>query len=442
MGNRASLKQPHHSTTPRKRPYGIDIGTGVPSNPPIVGKPIKTTKSVRLRLDVPLLVTLGVLIFIGLIILYTASYDYSRRFSGDPYRMITRQIIWLGLGLVAFTVLIFFDYHHLKRFAVWALLFTFFALIIVLLLPENSFNNANRSAWGASVRPSELAKIVIVIYVSVWLYTRKERLTNMGLGLIPLSFVLAITGTLIALQPDFSAVLTIFFLGSVVFFLAGGEIKQLLLLLGAALVMALIMVPFSATITDRLQSFWNGWKDFRLVSEQIRGAYEAFVNGGWFGTGLGKGVVKLLDLYVPPTDSIYAVVGEEFGVWGSFSLIIVYLVLLWRGLWIAKRAPDQLGSLLAGGLSIWLAFEAFVNMAVILNVLPFAGNALPFVSAGGSHLGVSLMAMGIILNISRQMVDKESENNFGTFINLRRRNWRRSVSSSDNMASSGSQTKG
>jgi cell division protein FtsW len=170
----------------------------------------------------------------------------------------------------------------------------------------------------------------------------------------------------------------------------------------------------------------------------VQRSLEAFVNGGWLGVGIGNARTKLTGLPVPPTDSIFAVVGEETGVLGATALVVLYLVLLWRGLGIARRAPDQLGTLLAAGLSLWIGMEALVNMAVMLNLLPFAGNALPFISAGGSNLVVSLAAIGILMNISRSSVRvKDNEGrSFVAVVDLRGRNRRRRVSRSRRAASS------
>jgi cell division protein FtsW len=149
----------------------------------------------------------------------------------------------------------------------------------------------------------------------------------------------------------------------------------------------------------------------------------AFVNGGWIGTGISNGTVKLNNLPLPHSDSIFAVIGEELGVWGSTLMVILYGVILWRGMVIARNAPDELGRLLAAGLCLWLVMEAFFNMAGILGLLPFAGNALPFISAGGSSLVVSMMAIGILLNISRFSTakrDQEERRTFSEVVGLRR----------------------
>jgi cell division protein FtsW len=165
---------------------------------------------------------------------------------------------------------------------------------------------------------------------------------------------------------------------------------------------------------------------------------EAFVKGGAFGVGIGKADSKLTVLPFPQTDSIFAVVGEETGVIGAALLVCLYVMILWRGLVIARRAPDQLGTLLASGLILWMTMEAMINMAVMIGLMPFAGNALPLMSAGGSNRVVTLVAMGIVLNVSRQSekVKVEKERAFSAVVNLRRRDWRRSVSRSRRSTSS------
>jgi cell division protein FtsW len=165
---------------------------------------------------------------------------------------------------------------------------------------------------------------------------------------------------------------------------------------------------------------------------------EAFVRGKWFGVGIGMSEIKLTGLPYPFTDSIFAVIAEETGLAGATVLVGLYLAFLWRGLTIAQRAPDELGRLLAGGLSIWIATEAFINMAVMLNILPFAGNALPFISKGGSNLLFTFAAVGVVLNISRASVQSEEQegSTLSEVVNLRWRNGRRRVSRSRRSESS------
>jgi cell division protein FtsW len=212
------------------------------------------------------------------------------------------------------------------------------------------------------------------------------------------------------------------------FFLAGGDIRQIGLLLLVALFMGWLVVQFHPTGSERIGDYLAGLKDPTQGSYHVTRSLEAFVNGGWFGVGIGRATTKVTGLPVPPTDSIFAVVGEETGVLGAVMLVGLYGLLLWRGFSIARRAPDEMGALLAAGLSAWICLEAFINMSVLVSLLPFAGNALPFISAGGSNLVASLAAVGIILNISRVSVKKKEEKGklFDAVVDLRRWDRRRS----------------
>jgi cell division protein FtsW len=307
----------------------------------------------------------------------------------------------------------------------------------VVLFAGEQRNGAVRSFFDGSIQPSELAKIVVVLYLSVWLYAKREDLGNIGFGLLPLMVILGVLGGLILLQPDLSAAITIIMLGGLLFFLAGGDLRQIMALGIGAIIIGFLIVYFNPTGSSRLGDYLAGLKDPTQGSYHVRRAFGAFANGGWFGVGLGEADAKLTGLPVAPTDSIFAVIGEETGVVGAAALVCLYLVLLWRGLTIARRAPDPMGALLAAGLSLWIVLEAFINMAVMINLLPFAGNALPFISAGGSSLVSTLAAVGIIMNISRlseagsPRSQKEGDHGrlFHAVVDLRRRDGRRRVSS-------------
>jgi len=382
-------------------------------------------------MDVPLLLTVVALLVFGLLILYSASWDFSLAAYDNPLQMISRQAIWMILGVLGAALLARFDYHHWRKLVVLAMALTIILLISVLLLSEIRFN-AKRAFFDGSVQPSELAKLVAIIYLAVWMFSKRQSLQSIQLGLIPLGMILGIIGGLIYLQPDLSAAGTVLILGGLLFFLAGGDLKQIIFLLIVALVGGWLVVRVSPTGAQRVEFFLSGIKDPTQSSYHVLRSFEAIVNGGVFGTGIGRGETKLLGLPVPPTDSIFAVVAEELGLVGSVALIGLYSALVWRGMVIARRAPDMLGTLLASGLSLWLGLEALINMAVMVGLMPFAGNALPFISAGGSNLVVSLAAIGILLNISRQSGVTVEEGNdwrsFGAIVDLRWRNRRRRVS--------------
>jgi cell division protein FtsW len=379
-----------------------------------------------------LVLTVVALVVFGLIMLYSASFDFSFNEYGSSSYMFIRQVRWLGLAAILAFLLSYFDYHHWRRLVVFAMLGIIGLLIAVLFLNEIRLG-ASRTLYDGSYQPSEVAKLVTVIYLAVWLYAKRQYLHDISLGLVPLGVILGVVGGLIYLQPDLSAVGTVMILGGLLFFLAGADIKQIVFLLIAAILMAWIVVQFSATGQDRVNSFVAGLQDPTHASYHVQRSFEAIVKGGVFGVGLGQADTKLTGLPFAPTDSIFAVVAEELGLFGSVLLLCLYAGLIWRGLVIARRAPDMLGTLLAAGMTFWIGIEALINMAVMVGLMPFAGNALPFISAGGSNLISTMCAIGIMLNISRQSgqsakADKNEWRSFGAVIDMRRGNGGRSVS--------------
>jgi cell division protein FtsW len=391
-----------------------------------------STRVSRRDVDMPMLLVVIALLVFGLIMLYSASFDFSFNEYGSPTYMFSRQIKWMGFGIVIALVFSMFDYHKWRRMVLIAMLGTIGLLVTVLIVNEIRLG-ASRTLINGSYQPSELAKLVAVIYIAVWLYAKRQFLHDVTIGLIPLGVILGIIGGLIYLQPDLSAAGTVLILGGLLFFLAGADMRQIVLLLVLAFVMGWVVVQFSATGQDRVNSFLAGLQNPTNASYHVRRSFEAVIKGGIFGVGLGQADTKLTGLPFAPTDSIFAVVAEELGLFGSFVLMVLYAVLVWRGLVIARRAPDMLGTLLASGMTFWIGIEALVNMSVMVGLMPFAGNALPFISAGGSNLVSTLGAIGIMLNISRQSSEQtrleENEwRSFGAVIDLRRRDGRRSLS--------------
>ena len=385
----------------------------------------------RLSVDLLLILIVVSLLVFGILMVFSASSDFSFRNFGDATYILGRQLIFVVVGIIAATVAAFVDYHWWRKLVLPAMLVTLGLLFAVRVI--GSFRlGAVRSLFEGSVQPSELAKLVVVIYLSVWLYNRRDQLHQFTFGLLPLGVILGLVGGLIASQPDISAVITVIILGMMMFFLAGGDLKQLVIVLGLGSLVGWLVLRsgISATGTERVTTFLSGIKDPTQYSSHVQRAFEAFIQGGWLGAGLGNSRTKLLSLPFPHTDSIYAVIGEELGVWGAILVVIFFVLLLWRGMVIASRAPDGLGSLLAGGLAFWITLEGLINMAVMVGLMPFAGNALPFISAGGSSLVVTMTAIGILLNISRLSDKRNLQEETSAVVNLRRRDGRRRVSRS------------
>ncbi len=397
-------------------------------------RPVVKNKAAYGHVDLPLLLVLIALGAFGLIMVFSASWDFSQAVYQSPTRIFLKQVIFMAAGVALAYGLSRFDYHLYRVVVVPIMGMTVVLLLTVLFVNEVRLGAA-RSLFQGSVQPSELAKVVTILYLAVWLYTKRETLHDINLGLVPLASILGIIGGLIYLQPDLSATGTIFLLGGLLFFLAGGDLRQIVFLIIIALLTGWIVVQFSATGRERLATYLSGLADPMQSSYHVRRSLEAIVNGGWFGTGIGKARTKLTGLPVPPTDSIFAVVAEELGLFGAVGVVILFGLFIWRGLRIAYKAPDMLGTLLGAGLTVWIGLEALMNMSVMVGLFPFAGNALPFVSAGGSNLIASLAAVGILMNIARQgngkpqtQTNEKERRSFSATVDLRRRNGRRSVS--------------
>ncbi|RPI87200.1 MAG: cell division protein FtsW [Chloroflexi bacterium] len=422
---------PKREDTKRSRSSSTSINgnNGSETRPRLAGA---SRWEVIMGIDMPLLLAVSTLIVFGLLMVNSASWAVSIYQYNSANAYFWRQALWTALGVAGAVVLAFFNYRRFQKLALLLMAATVISLLGVLLFGVELFN-ATRTLAGGSIQPSELAKFTIIIYLAVWLFARRDQLTDLSLGLIPMGVILGVVGGLIAAQPDLSAVITVFILGGLLFFLAGGELRQIsiVILLGAVVGFFIVQSNIFPSGKIRIAEFLAGWRDPTAASDHVRHALEAFVRGGWFGVGIGKGDWKLTLLPVPHTDSVFAVVGEETGFVGVIFLVALFAVVLWRGMSISRRAPDQLGSFLAAGLTIWITLEAFLNMAVLFGLLPFTGNALPLISAGGSSRVMTLAAVGILMNISRMSEETKGvkERSLSAVVDLRGRNRGRSVSS-------------
>ena len=389
--------------------------------------------------DLPFVLALVCLLVIGLMMVYSTDLDASLRMDQEPGYIFQRQVMWVALGLAVMIFLTFFDYHNFEKLVVPFALGVIFLLFTVLVRNEVQFNSS-RALFNGSVQPGELAKVAVILYLSVWLSKRdNEQLTDFRSGLLPLLIILASVAVLIFFQPDISASVTILALGIMMFFLGGGSWKHIALLGGIGTVIGLLAIRFYTTGRVRVAEYLNGLQDPTLGSYHIRRTFESVIKGGFFGVGLGNANTKFTGLPLPHTDSIFAVLAEETGLVGSFILISLYTILVWRGYKIAQKSPDRLGSLMAFGLTTWIVIEAFLNIAVIVGLFPFAGNALPFISAGGSSMVTNLAAVGIVMNIARQGAGLKIQERSKTSatVDLRRRDWRRSISGADRYGKAG-----
>jgi len=400
----------------------------------------KVARSFDLHLDVPLVLFVVAILVVGLLMVYSSSWKSAQAGGEADTYYVFRQMGFVVLGCLAALAASMFDYHRYQRL-VMPMVFTALILLALVLVMGSTRLNATRSLFNGSVQPTEIAALVMIIYLSFWLYSKREVLNIISFGLVPMMVMLGIFGALIFMQPDLSAAITIFVMGGVMFYLAGAEYRQVILVVVAAILLGALLVTFTDTGKDRWGKYLAGLNNPFKASDHMKFVLQAIFRGELFGVGIGKGVTKFTGLPVPWTDSIFAVIIEETGLVGGLTVLGLYVLILWRGLWISNRAPDMLGKLLAAGITLWITFDALLNMGVIVNVFPFAGNALPLISYGGSSMVSTLIGIGILMNIARSNSKKNSAavegRSYGAVINLRRGDRRRRLPRS--LGSSGTQ---
>ena len=356
------------------------------------------------RTDPWLLMIVAAMILLGLVMVYSASWDVSWRLHGDPNELFRRQLVNLAYGMVVLVAAVSFPIRWLRKLALPIIGICVLALLLVLII--NTGDGPRRAILGASVQPSEMAKLGLIIYLAVWMESKGSRLSEWRYGFLPLMTIIGIVGGLILLQPDLSAVLTIAVVALTMFYLAGSRLSQTFSIAAGSAVIGYVLVRLTNTGRARWDDYLAGLVNVEAASYHVQHSLQAFFAGGLLGRGLGASREKFGLLPAPHTDSIFAVLGEELGLAGALFVLLMFLAFLRRGFKVATEADDRLASLLAGGVTFWIGVEAFVNMSVLLGMLPFAGNALPFFSFGGSSLLVTMAGVGLLLNVSRQSKSK------------------------------------
>src|SRR5688500_3708789 len=334
---------------------------------------------------------------------YSASALVALERFDQPYLFVTRQAMWTVLGLAVLWIAMHVDYRTYRSDAfVWALL-GIVGVTLIGVLFSNPVNGTRRwfGIGGLGIQPSELAKLACVFFTALILERRMHRIDDVSYSMVPLAIVVAPMVGLILLQPDFGTAMSLVFIVSAMVFAAGLHYRYLvgtLLVMLPAVYLVLVSAPYRRR---RLLAFWDPWADPLGDGFQIIQSLIAVGTGGVFGQGLMAGVQKLFYLPEPHTDFIYAVIAEELGLIGATVVLICFGVIAWRGLRIALRAEDTFGAFLAIGLTTMIVVQAFINMSVVLGLLPTKGIPLPLVSAGGSSLLINLLGAGMLLNISQ-----------------------------------------
>ncbi len=363
-------------------------------------RPVEYHRTFLSTIDLPMLVILGLLMAIGSLMIYSTTFDWSAQTYGSDTYIFMQHVRNMAIGGVFFVLLTLINYRVWKRFVILLMLVTVASLIAVLVFSDETFG-ARRAFLGGSYQPGELAELAVVVYMAAWLTSRHTKVDSIVNGLLPFTILIGVVSGLVAAQPDLTTMVTIVIVAGTMFFLAGANILHLSAVLGFMGVAGYVLAENLSYAQDRIGPFVAGLSDVSQATYQARQAMIAFMNGGWWGVGLGQGKQKFGFLPTPHTDSIFAVIGEELGFVGAMFVIMLYVFLVIRGLQIARRAKDPFGSLLAAGVTLWIITKALMNIAVMINLIPTSGVALPFISYGGSSLITLMAGAGLLLSVAR-----------------------------------------
>ena len=358
--------------------------------------------SFKLKLKPPdrwTLFTVVVLSLFGILMVYDSSVAIAIRDFGNQYYYAREQAKWLIAGTVILLLFSMVDYHFWQKLAL-PMLLTTLILLLAVFLPGIGVRALGAHRWinfGFFIlQPAELAKLTLIIYLSAW-FTSHER----G-RLFSFMLLLVMLVGLVLIEPDLGTSIIIVAIAVIMYFCSGAPLIHfgfLLPVLAFGLLGLAIISPYRMA---RLSTFLHPNEDTLGSSYHIHQALLALGSGGWFGVGIGQSRQKYEYLPEANTDSIFAIIGEELGFIGAAAVILAFVFLIWRGLRIAKRAPDRFGTLMALGITVWIAVQTIINLSAMAALLPLTGVPLPFISYGGSSLIIILAAVGMLLNISRK----------------------------------------
>lgn len=350
---------------------------------------------------------LGALLVFGLIMLSSASSVMGYQKFNDSYYYLKHQFIYgVIIGLVSLFIMSKIDYHYWKKYAFPIALATIILLFLVLV-PGIGFEYLGAKRWieigGVQFQPSELVKLTFLIYLAVWLENRAKKMTDFGSSFVPFIVMIGFIFFMIAgIQKDLGTTIVIAVIALSVYFVAGAPWKHLIWMAFSGIGLFFLMIKIAPYRANRLMVFLNPELDPQGIGYHINQALLAIGSGGIFGLGLGHSRQKYNYLPEPAGDSIFAVIAEELGFVFTMILIALFISFFWQGLKIARSAPDAFGRLIAVGIVAWITFQAFINIAAMLSLVPLTGIPLPFISYGSTSLVMLLTAVGVLINISKQ----------------------------------------
>jgi len=359
-----------------------------------------------------LAIVVGLSVF-GLVMVYSSSFFIAVNEGHSQTHYLLRQFAAMVLGWIGLLVAQRLDYRLWRRFALPLFGTTIFLLLLVLILPDSITRRGGADRWIAigpfQFQPTEIAKFALIVYLAAWLMGRGDKLRSMTVGLMPFGVIVGILVGIMYGQRNISSAVMLTLIAIAVYFAAGANLMHIGAGIAGATGIAWVLIQSLPHAFARIEIYRDPWADPRGGGFQPIHSLYALASGNWFGRGLGQGRQKFLWLPSAHADAIFSVIGEELGLLGTLVVLSAFLLLAYRGYRIAARSRDPFAALLAVGVTSWITFQAFLNMAVVSSLIPFTGQTLPFISYGGTSLAMCLFAMGVLLNISKHVDDQQPE---------------------------------
>jgi cell division protein FtsW len=358
----------------------------------------------RVSVDRWLFTVTMLLLFLGLVMVFSASAVMARERFGSPYAFLSKQLIWAVAGLAAMVVTMRLDYRRYKHPALVFSLMGLTTLLLISVFFLDRSHNTHRwiHAGGFSFQPSELAKPVLILFLAYFLEGRAKTIDDVRNTLIPAAAPVLVFLGLIVLEPDLGTAIACAGITACVFYVAGMRMRYFGYAFAASLVPLYFLIFHVSFRRDRIFAFLNPYADRQRSGFHIIQSLIAVGTGGITGTGLMEGKQKLFYLPEPHTDFIFAVTAEELGLVGAMCVVTLFAIFLWRGMRVSWRAEEPFGRYLAVGITSMVVLQALINISVVLGMMPTKGIPLPLVSYGGSSLFVTLACVGVLLNITKQ----------------------------------------
>lgn len=358
----------------------------------------------RVSVDRWLFTVTMLLVFLGLVMVFSASAVMARERFGSPYAFLSKQLIWAVAGLVTMVITMRLDYRRYKHPALVFSLMGVTTLLLISVFFLDRSHNTHRwiHAGGFSFQPSELAKPALILFLAYFLESRAQTIDDVRSTLLPAAAPVLVFLGLIVLQPDLGTAIACAGIVACIFYVAGMRMRYFGYAFAASLVPLYFLIFHVSFRRDRILAFLNPYADRQRAGFHIIQSLIAVGTGGITGTGLMEGKQKLFYLPEPHTDFIFAVTAEELGLVGAIFVVTLFAIFLWRGMRVSWRTEDLFGRYLAVGITSMVVLQALINISVVLGMMPTKGIPLPFVSYGGSSLFVTLACVGVLLNITKQ----------------------------------------